>query len=122
MELLSKLSQVINSAEQLENRTVFAFSSLIDFSTHTIDLSAKIRENIQMIPALAWTSDDIERLVRMLAKELRRDLSENEVSSVVVSAAGLPRFVKLLFRHYRNGVAEGQTLQQMLQRVRSELL
>ena len=69
-----------------------------------------------------WIVEDIERLVRMLADELQVNINNQEVDDIVAAATGLPRYVKMLFRHYRNGTSEGLPLPQLLLRVTGEQL
>lgn len=99
----------------LHGRMAFAFSSLRTPET----MGAKAREKIQVLNMGTWLGSETRRLVEMLAAVLKPELSHEDREWISTAANGSPRFVKQVFRKWRNG-ASGADLGQMLAAVRTE--
>jgi pimeloyl-ACP methyl ester carboxylesterase len=121
LDLLSRLMQIVGGQEQLADRLVFAFSSIVDLSARGTALSGKVRENVQILSDPHWTIAEIHALTGLLADALNLPLSADDLDAISMAADGRPRFVKLLFRHYRNGSAGNQPLAELIDRVRGEV-
>lgn len=108
--------ETIFNDPSLHGRSVFAFSSL----QSPVNVSPKTRDKIQMLQMNTWSIDEISRLVILLASTLKPELSIAEQNSIVLDAQGSPRFVKQLFRKWRNGTTGGLDLTSLLKQVRLE--
>jgi hypothetical protein len=120
LEYSSRLLQIINSVERIRDRVAFLFSSIADLSGDDVVISGKVREGIQIISDPDWISDDLKSLTRLLSESLAMPISAAELEEICAAAGGRPRFVKLLFRYYRNANDRGKTRAALLERVRSE--
>lgn len=122
LDYLSRLLQLLSGTEHVDDRLILAFSSIVDLSTFGSAISEKTRECIQILADPVWSFDDLRKLACMLAEWLSLSFSLAELEQICVAAKGRPRFIKQLFRIYRNGCAQGETLATLIERVRSEVL
>lgn len=118
--MCSSLFQMINGADRLNRRVVFAFSSIADLAENSSQVPGKVLESIQIMSEPDWSPNELTALVGVLSKALNKDLGEKEVVDLVEAAAGLPRYVKLVFRQMRNGVGDPTDFQAMLKRASGE--
>jgi pimeloyl-ACP methyl ester carboxylesterase len=119
-ELLAKFLTSLVGEPDLYRRVQFALSSLQDVGTACKPISAKTREQIQLIPAERWPVHDGRRLVELLASTLKLELTSESQEKIAISAAGSPRFIKQVFRHWRNGTFGRPSVDQLIERVQGE--
>jgi Alpha/beta hydrolase family len=122
LDYLSKIVNTLNGEECIASRLVFAFSSIIDLANVGSIIPDKTRECFQILPDPEWSLHDIRVLVQKLAEWLKMPMSTIKIEQICAAADGRPRFVKQLFRHYRNGSDQGEPLSTLIERVRSEKL
>lgn len=122
LDYLSRLLHAISSEKYVTDRLVFAFSSIVDLSMAGSTISAKTRECFQILPDPNWSIDDLRKLTLMLADELARPFSAKDVEQICLAAKGRPRFVKQLFRQYRNRTSQGDALDALIRRLQDEQL
>ncbi|CAN5159766.1 hypothetical protein BH11PSE2_BH11PSE2_07570 [soil metagenome] len=101
---------------------VLAFSSIQDPAQDIEPKSAKLRERVQFLKLGTWSEPDIIRLIDVLAPIIRPTLNSQERTKISEASKGSPRFVKMLFRRWRNGTEEGVQLRSLLDSVGSEQL
>ena len=119
-ELIVKFLGTIIGEIDLNLRVQFALSSLLDLTKGSKPISEKARERIHLIPLEAWSYQDLARLVVVLGSTLGYELSPESQRKVVAAASGSPRFVKQIFRLWRAGMGEENSLDELIERVRSE--
>lgn len=122
LDYLSRLLHAISGEKHVADRLVFAFSSIVDLSMAGLTISAKTRECFQILPDPAWSLDDLRTLTRMLAGKLEKPFSVADIDRICVAAEGRPRFVKQLFRQYRNRSNQGDPLDELIGRLQGEQL
>jgi hypothetical protein len=120
--LLLQLALAIASDSTLDGRIQLAFSSIGELTLDPPDGFGKLKERIQFVKLPAWNSKELRRLIDMLCSILRPDLSEGDRQSITVAANGSPRFVKMVFRRWRNGTAEGLSLNDLIRSVQAEIV
>jgi hypothetical protein len=106
-------------AEQA-NAVRLMFSSINCPSENIPRGMAKLRSRMQLIPFELWTTDEVAALVELLCDATGRTLALQEKTFIVEAAKGSPRFVKGVFRRWRNGTANGITLKELLAAVEAE--
>jgi pimeloyl-ACP methyl ester carboxylesterase len=119
-ELLAKFLATLAGDPGLYRRVQFALSSLQSIDHACTPMSPKTLEQIQFLPAERWSVHDAHRLVELLSSTLKSDLSSETQEKIAMSAAGSPRFIKQIFRHWRNGTSGGQSVDQLIGRVLGE--
>lgn len=119
LNLILQVILTIESDDNLVGRVQLAFSALID-PCEKIDAASKLREKIQFLSFTFWKTREIECLIDMLAQQLKPNLSRTDRDQILRRANGSPRFVKMVFRRFRNGTAENQTLSHLLDSVSGE--
>lgn len=119
-EIMAKFLSGLIGEPGLYRRVQFALSSIQDVRAAQKPMSAKAHEQIQLVPVDPWSLLDARRLVGILASTLKPELSPESREIIAQSAAGSPRFVKQVFRQWRNGTSAGQTVEQLITRVRQE--
>ena len=120
LDYLSKLLHALNGDGRIADRLVFAFSSIVDLTKAGSAISDKTRECFQILPDPVWLLEDMHALTSKLAKWLQRSLSVLEIEAISAASDGRPRFVKQLFRHYRNGSDQGEPLDMLIERIKGE--
>jgi hypothetical protein len=120
LDLVLRLAQAIESDSTIAGRVQLAFSSIVNPATDGGFVHPKIREKIQFIPMEFWAEDEIGDLVKRLDGVIKPGLSSADKLQIVAAAEGSPRFVKMLFRRWRNGPPQVLSLNTMLASVKSE--
>ena len=118
--LLAKFLDSLVSAPQLFRRVQFALSSLNDIDAATVPMHPKTRELVQLLPVERWSIEDASRLVELLTSTVEPTLSPASQEKIVLSAQGSPRFVKQIFRHFRNGFWNSQSIDELIAQVKAE--
>lgn len=121
-DTISRFLDLIDSDDKLYGQVRFVFSSRLPISTSVAGLDSKAREKIQFLPVESWSEPDIARLVKLLAPAIKPDLSPQEQSNIAIASKGSPRFVKMTFRHWRNGTSNGASVDELCARVDKELV
>jgi len=122
LDYLSRLLHAISGENRVADRLVFAFSSIVDLSMTGSAISAKTRECFQILPDPNWSLDHLRKLTRMLAGNLDRPFSVTDIERICIAAEGRPRFVKQLFRQYRNRSIKGDSLDALISQLQGEQL
>nr|WP_156449674.1 hypothetical protein [Caulobacter sp. CCH9-E1] len=118
--LMLSLAQTLDADPSTRGRVLLFFTS-VDGIASSAQCGPKFRERFPVIQLEDWDGKDIERLVILLAESLKRELSAEDVQAIVINAGGSARFVKSLFRRWRNGTANGLDLSRLIEEVKSEL-
>ncbi len=122
VNLIAQFLEHIDADEHLNGQVRFIFSSRKSLSSTLGILDSKARERIQFLPVETWTQIDIARLVQLLAPALRPNLTPEEQQYISTASGGSPRFVKMIFRHWRNGTSNSRTIEDLCSRVSKELV
>ncbi len=122
IDYLSRLLHGISGEKRVADRLVFAFSSIVDLQMAGSAISAKTRECFQILPDPNWSLDDLRALTRMLAAKLDKPFCVADVERICIAAEGRPRFVKQLFRQYRNRSNQSDPLDTVINRLQGEQL
>lgn len=96
------------------------FSSIIDINTAVPRNAVKFRTRVQMIPFKAWTASETKNLVEMLSKATGIYPDPNDQLIIANASCGSPRFIKAIFRKWRNGIATDLPLRELLDVVKAE--
>ncbi|WP_459678223.1 esterase/lipase family protein [Acidisoma sp. 7E03] len=120
LDLIHNLMLVLGTTLHINRRVVFGFSSIRDPSSLITPPMAKLRETLQFVPVDLWSNRDILRLMEVVMRALHINLSADDKMRVVAEAGGSPRFVKSLFRRWRNGTASELPLEVLLAQTKSE--
>ncbi|WP_165913348.1 MULTISPECIES: esterase/lipase family protein [unclassified Novosphingobium] len=121
-QTISKFLEILDSDDRLYGQIRFVFSSRIAVSSIGVDLSSKVREKIQFLPVDLWSEQDITRLIQLLTPAVKSDLSAQHQSSIAQASKGSPRFVKMVFRHWRNRTAGNSSVEELCAQVGQELV
>lgn len=116
VEKVRILLESIAIDQSLHGRVIFAFSSLEKPS----GVSARLHERMQFLNMGEWSDVEIRKLIELLSISLRPALTQQEQTEIVSAAGGSPRFVKRLFRTWRNGTDGAAPLTTLLSRIRLE--
>ena len=122
LSLVLKLILSLEADAATAGRIQLAFSSIHEPRGGGGLDSPKITEKLQFLSFSDWTDAELIKLVDLLTPILKPELSADEKRQISVAATGSPRFVKLVFRRWRNGTANGLTVPQLLASVRAELV
>lgn len=120
--LIAQVLEHIDADERLNGQVRFIFSSRKPISGALGVLDSKAREKIQFLPVETWTEIDIARLVQLLAPAIRPNLSLGDEQYISAASKGSPRFVKMMFRHWRNGTSNNQSVEYLCSQVAKELV
>ncbi|KQZ49146.1 hypothetical protein ASD63_31475 [Ensifer sp. Root558] len=120
--LIAQFLEHIDADEHLNGQVRFIFSSRKPLSSTIGILDSKAREKLQFLPVESWTQIDIARLVHLLTPAIRPNLTPEEQQRISTASGGSPRFVKMMFRHWRNGTSNGGTIEDLCSRVSKELV
>lgn len=121
-EMISRFLDLIDADDRLYGQVRFVFSSRHPIPLSLPGLSSKVREKIQFLPVETWAEHDIVRLVALLTSAVRPSLTLEEQRHIVISSVGSPRFVKMTFRHWRNGTSDNASIAVLCARVGKELV
>ncbi len=111
---------LLDGDDRLYGQVRVLFSSRRVVAHPSQRLTSKVREKIQFLPVETWSDNDIERLIKLLTAAIRPSLSEVAQAIIVSKANGSPRFVKMLFRHWRNQTAGGKSVEDLCAQVARE--
>jgi predicted alpha/beta hydrolase family esterase len=100
----------------LHNAVRLVFTSIYDPSNYG-GRSEKLHEKLQFLEMQLWATEHLRALSRVIARELNPDLSSTDLDLIAEASAGSPRFVKTVFRHWRNGSHDGRSVPELLQRL-----
>jgi hypothetical protein len=121
--LILKVILSLEADDATAGKVQLAFSSIYNpregIRTDTLP---KITEKLQFFPFVVWSEEELLALTNLLAPIFKSDLTLNDKAQIVAAAAGSPRYIKLIFRRWRNGTSGNLTLQELLASVRSELV
>jgi len=120
--LIAQVLEHIDADERLNGQVRFIFSTRKPISGALGTLDSKAREKIQFLPVETWTQLDIARLVQLIAPTIRPNLSPSEEQYISAASNGSPRFVKMMFRHWRNGTAVNESIEYLCSKVSKELV
>jgi hypothetical protein len=120
LKLALQLSLAIAADEVTCGRVLLAFSSIHDPCLNISTGMPKIRERIQFLALSPWQQQETLALVDLLAPIIPSELEPADRESIARAANGSPRYVKGVFRHWRNGTAGNLTLAQLLDKVAAE--
>jgi hypothetical protein len=112
----------VDTDGKLYGQVRFIFSSINPISASSGKLKSKTSEKIQFLPVETWSNFDISRLVQLLSPTINFALSPEEMNYIATRSNGSPRFVKMVFRHWRNGTSEGASIETLCSRVGKELV
>lgn len=116
IEQIRILLESIAIDQTLHGRALFAFSSLKNPGS----LSSRVHERLQFLSLGDWSNLEIRQLIELLSITLRPTLTENDKVDIALAARGSPRFVKRLFRVWRNGMDNKASLTTLLNELRLE--
>mgnify|MGYP003634608282 CR=1 FL=1 len=119
-DTIAKLIEFLVGDGHLHERVQFALSSRLDLALNHPGISAKTRESIQILSIDDWSRNDIGKLVQMLTGIIKPALSNEEQELIIDKSGGSPRFVKNLYRKWRNGIGENKDLETLLTEVCEE--
>lgn len=102
--------------QNLHGRAVFAFSSL----KYPESLSSRVHERLQFLRLGDWSNLEITQLIELLSITFHPTLTEKNKIDIALAASGSPRFVKRLFRAWRNGTDKKASLSTLLSELRLE--
>jgi hypothetical protein len=120
MRLLLQLLLAVSSDPSLSGRIQLAFSSISDVSAELGDGLTKLRERIHFMKYGLWSTNEVVNLIDMLCSVLRPELTDAERSQIAKYANGSPRFVKMVFRRWRNNTSGEFSLSELLGSVKAE--
>ncbi|WP_323687120.1 MULTISPECIES: esterase/lipase family protein [unclassified Rhizobium] len=120
--LVAQLLEHVDTDERLFGQIRFIFSSRNSPQNVSGGLKNKTREKLQFLPVETWTQGDITRLVQLLAPAIRPNLSSAEQQYISAASGGSPRFVKMMFRHWRNGTSNSSSIEALCHQVSKELV
>lgn len=121
-ETLANVLEIVDADDRLYGHVRFLFSSRISMHGDRSTMKSKIREKIQFLPVDTWTNDNILKLVQLVAPAVHPELTAAEHDHIARESKGSPRFVKMVFRHWRNRTARGASIQQICDRVIKEMV
>lgn len=114
LAFITQLSQSIAADSALVGRVFIAISS-IEEPIAEGSFKSKILERVQIVKFDVWSDNDLNKLASTLSRAIKPDLTSADRGVIVQSAVGSPRFVKTLFRRWRNGTGTGYTLQRLIE-------
>ena len=120
--VIARFLDLLDADAQLHGQVRFAFSSRHNIGQSSSALPSKVREKLQILPVESWLDSDITRMVELLTPAIRSELPIDDQKAIVAAAGGSPRFVKMVFRHWRNGTAGDDKTEQLCARVASDLI
>lgn len=120
--LIAQLLEHVDADERLFGQVRFIFSSKNSPQNVSGVLRNKTREKLQFLPVESWTQTDTMRLVQLLTPAIRPNLSFSEQQYISAASSGSPRFVKMLFRHWRNGTSGSSSIEALCHQVSKELV
>jgi pimeloyl-ACP methyl ester carboxylesterase len=115
------LVQLIQSDSSTNGRVAFAFTSIYPAITGCSG-GAKLRDKIAPVAFPGWTHGELRQLIDMLCGPLFPDLPLEERAQLTEGAQGNPRFVKAVFRRWRNGLAGTMSTAELIAAVRTEFI
>ena len=121
-EVIAKFLDLVDADETLYGKVRFAFSSRMRVLDFHPGLDSKVREKIRFLPVETWSNLDIDRLISLLTPAIRPDLSPLEQGHIAAISRGSPRFVKMTFRHWKNGTSENASVETLCARVEREMI
>ncbi|WP_424628839.1 hypothetical protein [Bradyrhizobium sp. SYSU BS000235] len=111
---------VLEADARLHERIRLAFTSIHDPSRGAVGLE-KLHEKLQFIDMSPWSLDDLTSLSRIIARELNPHLSSNEIGLIARAASGSPRYIKSIFRRWRNGTDGGRSVPELIESIAMEV-
>lgn len=120
--IIAQLLEHVDTDERLFGQVRFIFSSRKSPQNLSGGLKNKTREKLQFLPVETWTQADIIRLIQLLAPAIRPNLSSGEQQYISGASGGSPRFVKMMFRHWRNGTSSSSSIEALCHQVSRELV
>ncbi len=121
-DIVSEFLDLVDADDRLYGQVRFAFSSRHPITQSSASLSSKAREKIQFLPIQTWSDFDIARLVKLLTPMIRPTLTPDEQNKITFASRGSPRFVKMVFRHWRNGTSAESSVEALCAQVGGELI
>ena len=119
-EFLSYIPKLIHAVESEPNIDVrLLFSSINNATERLPNGSAKLRSRMQFITTGLWSEDDCDLLVRRIMSALTVELSSDEQMAIVRASQGSPRFIKAVFRRWKNGSVGSASLAELLEQARA---
>jgi hypothetical protein len=102
-EFLTRLSSLLllHSQNRSAGRIAFAFSSINDPRTGVDDLH-RISQILKVVRFSEWRTQDIEKLLTLLMRELSVELSIADQAELLAETKMSPRFLKVFFGNYLN--------------------
>lgn len=117
-DLVGVFLENLSTDTSLYGRVLFAFSSIAKLEL----IKAKTREKLQVMNIGTWLTTETLQLVELLTAALRPELTVGEQRQIAMAANGSPRFVKHLFRMWRNDTAGERDLSSLLSLISKELV
>lgn len=108
-------------ASTLTHQVLWMYSSISAPTLTQEPYHVKLRERIQFIELSPWSNAELQSLVAIIQSELRMEIGHQYLSSIISSAKGSPRFVKILFRSFRQRPELVSAPAEMLRQIATEL-
>lgn len=117
---LHMLMESLESSD-LDGQRIFV-TSILDPTVLDINNGPKFRAKMQFLPFTRWSETEAQQLSRTLNEELALGRPETEVISIAEASSGVPRFVKGVYRRWRNGTDKGKSVMDIIAQTRTEML
>lgn len=106
---------------QLQEKVIWLYSSINSPKSDIPNGLPKIHERVQFIAIDKWNNEELLKLVDMIESEFKLGISNDEKYNIITKSNGSPRFIKSVFRNYRNKYGESTSLNEAISLVESEL-
>lgn len=108
-----QLMLVLDADDRLHNTIRFAFTSIYDPSGGAVR-PEKLHEKLQLLGMPRWSTPDLRIMSQMISREMKLGLRDADLDLVAEWAMGSPRYVKSVFRHWRNGTDRGRSVSELI--------
>jgi uncharacterized caspase-like protein len=114
LKLLLQLVLTIEADDVIAGRIHLAFSSINDPTRDLGEGVPKLRENFQFFSFSPWSDGELIKLIELLRPIFKPDLRSGDRDAILKAANGSPRYVKMVFRHWKTGQGDQLTLTELL--------
>jgi pimeloyl-ACP methyl ester carboxylesterase len=122
-ELLRYLEQMVSVIERAGSEgspVLIAYSSIANPVLDLAPGNTKVRELFAFLEVEPWSFAELSKLVSLLSAKIGPLTDITDCTAIAMAADGSPRFVKSVFKAWRNGTARGLNTGELIRRVRAE--
>lgn len=122
LQHIATVIELLGSESDRPQQVRLLFSSIHAIDDPSNAISAKTREMVQLIPVSPWTITQMLALGTLIRAASDHTITDHVLEKIVTAADGSPRFMKAVFRKFRNGMATPANIDDVCQGVRLESL